>query len=169
PTDILVFMTSEFRNPKAAGKIRNYLQKWRPMRLNLPAAELESLGVPHGSKFDKILEQFFDLQLRGRGKTPPEVAKLLKQLAGIKDEPKPKEEKKKKRGKALETAGANRAAKRDSEAAKESAGVTIAAEPAATKTVAHTGKAAPQKHARSQAAHKASGKASAQRKKSARR
>ncbi len=170
PTDILVFMTAEFRNPKAAGKIRNYLQKWRPTRLNLPAAELESLGVAHGPKFDKILEQFFDLQLRGRGKTPPEVTKLLKQLAGIKDEPKPKEEKKKKRGKALESAGTSRAAKRESQAAKEPAPVaTPAADSAAPKTVAHPAKAAPQKHARPRPARKASGKASAPEKKSARR
>lgn len=100
PTELLVFMNAEFRNSKVAGKIRNYLQKWRPLRLSLPAAELESLGVPRGPKFDKVLEQLFDAQLKGRGKTPPEVTKLLRQFAGIKEEPKPKEEKKKKRGKA---------------------------------------------------------------------
>ncbi len=98
-TELLVFMSAEYRNPKAAGKIRNYLQKWRPIRLNLPAAELEGLGMPRGPKFDKVLEQLFDAQLKGRGKTPPEVTKLLRQFAGIKEEPKQKEEKKKKRGK----------------------------------------------------------------------
>jgi tRNA nucleotidyltransferase (CCA-adding enzyme) len=110
PTELLVFMGAEYRNPKAAGKIRNYLQKWRPIRLNLPAAELESLGMPRGPKFDKVLEQLFDLQLKGRGKTPPDVTKLLRQLAGIKEEPKPKEEKKKKRGKAAAN-GSERSAK----------------------------------------------------------
>jgi tRNA nucleotidyltransferase (CCA-adding enzyme) len=169
PADLLVFMTTEFRNPKAAAKIRNYLQKWRPMRLSLPAAELESLGVARGPKFDKVLEQFFDLQLRGRGKTPPEVTKLLRQLAGIKDEPKPKEEKKKKRGKALETAGANRAAKRDSGAGKAPAVVTSAAEPVAAKTAAREAKGAAPKHPRPRPARKPAGKLSAHRKKSARR
>ena len=108
PPGMLVFLMAEFRNAKVATKIRNYLQKWRPIRLNLPSGELESLGVPRGPKFDKILEDLFDMQLRGRGKDPTDVTKLLKQLAGIKDEPKPKEEKKKKRGKASEGAKAGR-------------------------------------------------------------
>jgi hypothetical protein len=75
-------------------------------------AELETLGVARGPKFDKILEQFFDLQLRGKVRSPEDVTKRLKQLAGIKDEPKKKlKEEKKKRGTALEAAGAKRAAK----------------------------------------------------------
>ncbi len=170
PADLLVFMAAEFRNPKAAGKIRNYLQKWRPMRLSLPSAELESLGVARGPKFDKFLEQFFDLQLRGRGKTPPEVTKLLRQLAGIKDEPKPKEEKKKKRGKALETAGANRAAKRDSGAGKAPAVAANAPDPSAAKAVGRGGaKDAAQKRPRPLPARKPAGKMPGHRKKSARR
>lgn len=100
---LLVFMMAEFRNAKAAGKVRNYLQKWRPIRMNLPLAELESLGVARGPKFDKVIEQVFDAQLRGRGKNPEEVTKLLRQFAGIKEPPKPKEEKKKKRGRISKT------------------------------------------------------------------
>ena len=112
PTELLAFMDADFRNAKAAAKVRNYLQKWRPMRLSAPVAELESLGVARGPKFDKILEQFFDLQLRGKVRSPEDVTKRLKQLAGIKDEPKKKlKEEKKKRGTALEAAGAKRAAK----------------------------------------------------------
>ena len=112
PTELLAFMDAEFRNAKAAAKIRNYLQRWRPMRLSSPMAELDSLGVAHGPKFDKILEQFFELQLRGKVRSPEDVTKRLKQLAGIKDEPKKKlKEEKKKRGSALEAAGAKRAAK----------------------------------------------------------
>src|SRR5487761_1475300 len=112
PTELLAFMDAEFRNAKAASKIRNYLHKWRPLRLSLPTAELDSLGVPRGPKFDKVLEQIFDLQLRGKGRTPEEITKRLRQFAGIKDEPKKKlKEEKKKRGSALEAAGAKRAAK----------------------------------------------------------
>ena len=169
PTDLLVFMSTQFRNPKAAGKIRNYLQKWRPLRLSLPVAELESLGVARGPKFEKILEQLFDLQLRGRGKTPPEVTKLLRQLAGIKDEPKPKEEKKKKRGKGPEAARPNRATKADSSAGKEPAKVSNAAEPGAAKTVAHDSKGAAPKRPRAQTPRQRAGKLAASRKKSARR
>ncbi len=65
----------------------------------LPMSELDALGVPRGPKFDKIIEQLFEMQLRGKGKTPEERAKIFRQLAGIKDEPKKKPEKeKKKRG-----------------------------------------------------------------------
>jgi tRNA nucleotidyltransferase (CCA-adding enzyme) len=168
PTDLLAFMTAEFRNPKAAAKIRTYLQKWRPIRLNLPAAELESLGVPRGPKFDKILEQLFDMQLRGRGKTPPEVTKLLKQLAGIKDEPKPKEVKKKKRGKVSEDSEKKRPAKEETTAGQKPEAVSVAAEAAPAKTAARESKAggAMRSHARTTPKP---GKTPPARKKSARR
>ena len=85
--------------PRCLNKLRNYLQKWRPMRMALPMSELDALGVPRGPKFDKIMEQLFDMQLRGKGKLPEERVKIFRQLAGIKDEPKKKPEKeKKKRG-----------------------------------------------------------------------
>lgn len=167
PTGLLVFMSAEFRNPKAAGKIRNYLQKWRPLRQSLPAAELESLGVARGPKFDSILDQLFDLQLRGRGKTPPDVTKLLKQLAGIKDEPKPKEEKKKKRAKGSErTAGPSA---KQAAVAHKSPQASADPAPEAGKAAANSTKGAIKKHAHARPAPKASTKVSAQRKKSARR
>jgi len=99
PLERLAFLAADSGDTKAMAKIRNYLQKWRPMRATLPANELEALGVPRGPKFDQVLEDFFDAQLRGKGKDPEERTKLLKKLAGIKDEPKKVEEKKKGRGK----------------------------------------------------------------------
>src|SRR5262249_31124470 len=68
PAETLAFIEVEMPNPKAISKIRNYLQKWRPMRLALPVGELDALGVPRGPKFDKIMEQVFELQLRGRAR-----------------------------------------------------------------------------------------------------
>jgi tRNA nucleotidyltransferase (CCA-adding enzyme) len=94
----LAFLQAEYGDSKAVAKIRNYLQKWRPLRSSMPVAELDSLGVPRGPKFDNILEDFFEAQLRGKGRDPIERTKILKKLAGIKDEPK-KEEKKKPKGK----------------------------------------------------------------------
>ncbi|MFZ0213383.1 MAG: hypothetical protein WAL55_11780, partial [Candidatus Acidiferrales bacterium] len=124
PAELLVFMDAEFRNPRAASKIRNFLQKWRPLRLNLPLTELGNLGVPRGPKFDKVIEQLFDAQLRGKGRTPEDVTKLLKQYAGIKDEPKKTaKEEKKKRGKDFEAA-------RQKHVAKQAAASTDAAAPA---------------------------------------
>lgn len=107
PAEMLAFVEDEFPNPRALSKIRNYVQKWRPLRLALPVAELDSLGVPRGAKFDKILEQLFEMQLRGRGRNPEERTKILRQLAGIKEAPKKKlkEEKKKRKEKGTAPAG----------------------------------------------------------------
>ena len=162
PTDLIAFMTSEFRNPKVAAKVRNYLQRWRPIRMSLPAAELESLSVPRGPKFDRVLEQLFELQLRGRGKTPPEVTKLLKRLAGIKDEPKPKEEKKKKRAKNTESAEEHRVVTKVAEASQGK-------EAAAAKNEVKGAREAAAKHARPLPHHKPAQKLAAKGKKAARR
>jgi hypothetical protein len=97
PPEMLAFIEVEMPNPKAVSKIRNYLQKWRPLRLGLPVGELDALGVPRGPKFDKIIEELFELQLRGRGRDPESRVKILRNLAGIKEEPKKKPEKEKKR------------------------------------------------------------------------
>jgi len=94
---MLAFIEVEMPNPKAISKIRSYLQKWRPLRLGLPVGELDALGVPRGPKFDKIIEDLFELQLRGRGRDPESRVKILRNLAGIKEEPKKKPEKEKKR------------------------------------------------------------------------
>ena len=102
PPETLAFIEVELPNPRALSKIRNYIQKWRPLRLALPVAELDALGVPRGPKFDKILDQLFDLQLRGKAKTPEDRTRILRDLAGIKDEVKKKPEKEKKKGKGSE-------------------------------------------------------------------
>jgi len=104
PPEVLAFIEVELPNPAAVSKIRNYIQKWRPLRLGLPAAELDALGVPRGPKFDKIIEQIFDMQLRGKARSPEDRAKALRSLAGITDEPKKKEEKGKKKTKDKEAA-----------------------------------------------------------------
>jgi tRNA nucleotidyltransferase (CCA-adding enzyme) len=99
PGEMLAFIEVEFPSSPVVSKLHNFIQKWRPLRMGLPAAELDALGVPRGSKFDKILDQIFETQLRGRARTPEDRTKALRQLAGIKDEPKKKPEKeKKKRG-----------------------------------------------------------------------
>jgi hypothetical protein len=95
--EVMAFIEVEMPNPKVVSKIRNYLQRWRPLRLGLPVGELDALGIPRGPKFDKIIEQLFELQLRGRGREPESRVKILRNLAGIKEEPKKKPEKEKKR------------------------------------------------------------------------
>jgi tRNA nucleotidyltransferase (CCA-adding enzyme) len=104
PAETLAFIEVELPNPRALSKIRNYIQKWRPLRLALPIGELDALGIQRGPQFDKILDQLFDLQLRGKAKTPEDRTRILRDLAGIKDETKKKPEKEKKKGKGGEAA-----------------------------------------------------------------
>jgi tRNA nucleotidyltransferase (CCA-adding enzyme) len=95
--DLLAYILAESSNSKAVGKIRNYMFKWKPLRNALPgvAAELESIGLERGPKFDKVLEDFFQAQLLGKARKPEDHAKVLRKLSGIKEPPKKIEEKKK--------------------------------------------------------------------------
>jgi tRNA nucleotidyltransferase (CCA-adding enzyme) len=97
PLDLLAYLLAESNNGKAVGKIKTYFSKWKPLRQALPgvAAELEALGMERGPKFDKVVEDFFQLQLLGRARKPEDHAKILRKLAGIKEPPKKVEEKKK--------------------------------------------------------------------------
>jgi tRNA nucleotidyltransferase (CCA-adding enzyme) len=97
PLDLQAYVLAESANSKAVSKIRAYLNKWKPLRQGLPgiAVELEAIGMEHGPKFDKVLEDFFRAQLMGRARKPEDHAKILRKLAGIKEPPKKVEEKKK--------------------------------------------------------------------------
>jgi tRNA nucleotidyltransferase (CCA-adding enzyme) len=154
--EALAFIEVEMPNSKALSKIRNYLQKWRPLRMASPAGELEALGVERGPKFDKIIDQFFEVQLRGKGKTPEDRTKILKNLAGIKDEPKkPEKMKKEKKGdKAVAPADAKGAAKPQPAPAGKAAVASGKPAAAATATAAKpTQSAAAAIGARAQAKH----------------
>jgi tRNA nucleotidyltransferase/poly(A) polymerase len=136
PPEMLVFIEAEMANPSVNSKIRAYVQKWRPMRLALPFAELDALGVPRGPKFDKIIEQIFDMQLRGRARTPEDRTKALRSLAGIKEEPKKKEEKEKKKRKGSEGVAAPKEpdAKHRGKPAQTGASAPVSKKSAATET-----------------------------------
>ena len=90
PTETIVFLLTYTRQSKVLSRIKAYLAKWKPMRAALPAAQLELLGVPRGVKFDQVLENFFTLQLHGRVRGPEDYERVLRNLAGIKLEPKKK-------------------------------------------------------------------------------
>jgi len=165
PAEMLAFVEIEMPNPKAISKIRSYLQKWRPLRLALPVGELDALGVPRGPKFDKVIEQLFELQLRGKGRDPESRVKILRNLAGIKEEPKKKPEKEKKRkGKEAAPEGKREKGKGESAeapvtaaapakaaataGAKAAGGETAPSKPGAKAKPAKGGKHAASKHAR---------------------
>ncbi len=94
--EMMAYLLAESSNSKALGKIKNYLNKWKPMRQGLPGVEieLEAQGFPRGPKFDKVIEDMFQLQLAGKGRTPEDRVKILRKLAGIKEPPKKIERKK---------------------------------------------------------------------------
>ena len=145
PPEMLAFIEVEMPNPKAISKIRSYLQKWRPLRLALPVGELDALGVPRGPKFDKIIEDLFELQLRGRGRDPESRVKILRNLAGIKEEPKKKPEKEKKR-KGKEAGGSEGKREKSKGEVPGAAPVSAAAaKPAAASETVASGAAAPPK------------------------
>jgi tRNA nucleotidyltransferase (CCA-adding enzyme) len=147
PAETLAFIEVELPNAKALSKIRAYLQKWRPMRQALPVGELDALGVPRGAKFDKVIEDLFEMQLRGRGRDPEQRTKILRQLAGIKDEPKKVEKEKKKQKGEKEVAG--KSAAKPAEGKPQEKGKAAAAgqpsSPAQTKTAAPVAPATPPK------------------------
>src|SRR5213595_816022 len=97
PLDQIAYLMAESNKSAALSKIRAFLNKWRPIRIALPAVatELEALGMARGPKFDQIIDQVFAMQLTGRGKTPEEREKILRKLSGIKEPPKKKEKEKK--------------------------------------------------------------------------
>jgi tRNA nucleotidyltransferase (CCA-adding enzyme) len=145
PLDMLAYILAEFSNAKARGKIKNYLFKWRALRQELPAAitELESLGMPRGSKFDQFIEKFFDQQLVGKGKTPEERTKLLRKISGIKEPPKKKivEEKKKPKTKAEKKKGGKGEMQPEAQAAPPAAALADSASAApGAKHAAHAAK-----------------------------
>jgi tRNA nucleotidyltransferase (CCA-adding enzyme) len=96
PPTLLAFIMAEYPVPRALNKIRNYITRWLPLRNAPPVADLEALGVPPGPKFDKVVEEFFYLQLAGKGRNPHDRLRLLRKLAGIKAEKKIKEKEKEK-------------------------------------------------------------------------
>jgi tRNA nucleotidyltransferase (CCA-adding enzyme) len=97
PLEKMAYLLAESNKSAALSKIRAYLNKWRPIRVGVPAvtAELEALGMARGPKFDQVVEQVFAMQLTGRGKTKEEREKILRKITGIKEQPKKKEKEKK--------------------------------------------------------------------------
>ncbi len=158
PLDIQAYLLAESNNGKVLGKIKNYLNKWTPLRAALPgiAVQLEVLGLEHGPKFDKVVEDFFHLQLAGRARKPEDYPKILRKLAGIKEPPKKIEEKKKpEKGKKKGGAAPEAPAAQAPETGKAKSAPAASPAPAAKKTA---GKATAAKPASKPQAKKKAGK-----------
>jgi tRNA nucleotidyltransferase/poly(A) polymerase len=87
PLPLLLFLLVHYPQTKIQSRVKTFLVKCPQLRDQLPRAELQSLGLEPGPKFDKILEQIFLDQLDGKLKTHQQVTKALRELSGIKEKP----------------------------------------------------------------------------------
>jgi tRNA nucleotidyltransferase (CCA-adding enzyme) len=93
PRHMLLFLLANFPQPKIQNRVKNFLFKFPAIRARIPRAELLTLGLEPGPKFEKVLHQIFLLQLDGKIKNHPQLLKEFRALAGIKEPPKPPEAK----------------------------------------------------------------------------
>jgi tRNA nucleotidyltransferase/poly(A) polymerase len=87
PLPLLLFLLVNYREPKIQTRVKNYLLKYPPMQARLPRAELQTLGLEPGLKFERILARLFLDQLDGKIKTHQQLVKEFRQLAGLKEPP----------------------------------------------------------------------------------
>ena len=85
PTPLLLFLLAYYPQTNIQNRVKTYFQKVPQVKAGLPRAELAALGVPPGPKFEKILERIFLDQLDGKIKTPAQLQKELRSLAGVKE------------------------------------------------------------------------------------
>jgi tRNA nucleotidyltransferase (CCA-adding enzyme) len=89
PLPLLAFLLVYFRQTKIQARVKSFLFKYPIVRARMPHAELLTLGLEAGPKFEKIFHQLFLAQLDGKIKTHQQLLKEFRVLAGIK-EPAPK-------------------------------------------------------------------------------
>ncbi|HME00181.1 MAG TPA: hypothetical protein VKM93_22975 [Terriglobia bacterium] len=85
PAPLLLFVLAHYPQAAVQSRVKAYFQKVPLVQAKLPRGELTALGVPPGPKFEKILERVFLDQLDGKIKTPNQLQKELRSLAGIKE------------------------------------------------------------------------------------
>jgi hypothetical protein len=90
PQYLLLFILTNYPQAKIQNRVKSFLFKFPGIRARLPRAELLTLGLEPGAKFEKICHQLFLAQLDGKLKTHQQLLKEFRALAGIKEpEPKP--------------------------------------------------------------------------------
>jgi tRNA nucleotidyltransferase (CCA-adding enzyme) len=89
PLTLLLYLRATSAPATVQNRLKNFLFKYSPAHTRLPHAELQALGVKPGPLSEKILERIFLEQLDGKIKTPQQMLKRMRELAGI-PEPPPK-------------------------------------------------------------------------------
>lgn len=85
PQPLLLFLLVNYPQAKIQSRVKNFLFKFPVARAKIPRAELLTLGLEAGPKFDKIFHRLFLDQLDGKIKTHPQLLKEFRELAGIKE------------------------------------------------------------------------------------
>ena len=93
PQYLLLFLLAYFPLAKVQNRVKSFLFKFPTVRARIPRAELLTLGLEPGPKFEKIVHQLFLMQLDGKIRNHPQLLKEFRALAGIKEPPKPAEPK----------------------------------------------------------------------------
>src|SRR5205807_9418484 len=80
--EMILFLAVTARNQTVAGKIKNFLTKWRQVQQRLPSPEMtELLITPALPEYPKIARDVFMLLLDGRLRSHTETLKFLKPFA----------------------------------------------------------------------------------------
>ncbi len=87
PEPLLLLLLADYPHAKLQSRVKSFVVKTPQVRAQLPRAELQSLGVEPGPKFERILHQVLLQQLDGKLKTHQQINKALRELAGIKEHP----------------------------------------------------------------------------------
>ena len=87
PLNQVLFLLIHDSRSTVQNRVKAFLAKYPAIRAALPRAELESLGLPPGPQFEKVMDQIFLDELDGRIRNPQHMTKLLMDYAGIKAPP----------------------------------------------------------------------------------
>ncbi len=89
PRALLFYVLAGTKSAKVQNRIKSFLFKFPEIRAKLPRAELQSMGIKPGPEFERIIATIFAMQLDGKIKSTPQLLKLMRELAGIKEPPPP--------------------------------------------------------------------------------
>jgi tRNA nucleotidyltransferase (CCA-adding enzyme) len=83
PSHVLLYMLVNLQQAPVQTRLKNFLFKYPQVRAKLPREELLSLGIEPGPKFEEILEKIFIGEINGKIRTPSQVTKALRTIAGV--------------------------------------------------------------------------------------